>query len=85
MNTKISDNLEDKLIKKLIGVVNYGLLEKGGSTGSKSFAFQHLDEVQDHQAEHGGRINKITQMKMNEEGGEREGQTCYILNLKRQG
>ena len=47
--------------------------------------FQHLDEVQDHQAEHGGRINKITQMKMNEEGDEREGQTCYILNLKRQG
>ena len=47
MNTKISDNLgEDKLIKKLIGVFDYGLLEKGGSTDSKSFAFKHLAEAE---------------------------------------
>ena len=53
MNTKISDNPEeDKLIKKLIGVVNYGLLEKGGSTDSKSFAFKHLDEALEYQAEY---------------------------------
>ena len=83
MNTKISDHHEeDKLIKKLIGVVNYGLLEKGGSTDSESFAFRHLDEALEHRAEYGGRINKITQMVMNEEGYEKEGQKCYILNLK---
>ena len=83
MNTKFSDNPEeDKLIKKLIGVVNYGLLEKGGSTDSKSFAFRHLDEALEHQAEYGGRINKTTQMVVNEEGRAKEGQKCYILNLK---
>ena len=83
MNTKISDNPEeDKMIKKLIGNVNYGLLEKGGSTSSKSFPFKHLDEATEYQAELGGRINKITQMEINGEGYEREGQKCYILNLK---
>ena len=40
---------------------------RGGSTDSKSFAFKHLDEAFEHQAEYGGRINKITQMEMNEE------------------
>ena len=37
-NTTIdeNDNDEDKYIKQLIGNVNYGLLEKGGSTSHKS-------------------------------------------------
>ena len=73
---------EDKLIKKLIVLLITVCWRKGGSTDSKSFAFKHLDEALEHQAEYGGRINKITQMEMNEEGYEREGQKCYILNLK---
>ena len=75
---------EDNMIKKLIGNVNCGLLEKGGSTSSKSFPFKHLDEATEYQAEYGGRIIKITQMEINEEGPGlwERGSKCYILNLK---
>ena len=38
MDTNMSDNQEkDKLDKKLIGVVNYGLLEKEASTFSRTW------------------------------------------------
>jgi hypothetical protein len=82
MNTKISDDIEeDKMIKKLIGVVNYGLLEKGGSTSYKSFPFKHLEEALENQAEHGGRLHKISQFE-EIEGYAKETQKCYVLNLK---
>ena len=61
--------------------MNYGLLEKGGSTSYKSFPFKHLEEALENQAEHGGRLHKISQYEVIE-GYEKETQKCYILNLK---
>ena len=82
MNTKISDDHEeDKMIKTIIGVVNYGLMEKGGSTSYKSFPFKHLEEALENQAEHGGRLNKISQYEVIEVY-EKETDKCYVLNLK---
>ena len=46
----ISDDIdEDKYIKKLIANVNFGLLEKGGSTDQKSLLFKNLNEALDYQ------------------------------------
>ena len=46
-NTTIDENDkdEDKYIKQLIGNVNYGLLEKGGSTSHKSIVYKNLREA----------------------------------------
>ena len=66
----------------MIGVVNYGLLEKGGSTSSRSFAYKNLEEAQDYQAENGGRLHKITEMEEMEGMGDREKNKCYVLNFK---
>ena len=52
--------------------VNYGLLEKGGSTSSKSFPYKNLEEAQDYQAENGGRLHKITEVEEMEEMGDRK-------------
>lgn len=83
MNTKISeDREEDKLIKQLVGVVNYGLFEKGGSTSYTSFPYKHLQEALENQADYGGRLHTMTKIEENEEGYEREAQRCYVLNLK---
>ena len=94
-NGDISDNnKENKNLKKLIANVNFGLLEKGGSTNQKSMVFRSLKEAVHYQSEYGGRINKLTEF-VNEmveteydEGGfkteeyENEKESYYILTLK---
>ena len=39
------DEDEDKLSNKLIGNVNFGLLEKGGATAHQSILFKSIDEA----------------------------------------
>ena len=57
----ISDDIdEDKYIKKLIANVNFGLLEKGGSTDQKSLLFKNLNEALDYQVNYGGRLHKLS-------------------------
>ena len=91
---EISSNSDlDKTIKKLIANINFGLLEKGGSTSQKSMVFKHLKEAVNYQTEYGGKIHKLTDvevecietksedsLKMNEY--ESEAENYYILNLK---
>ena len=91
---EISSNSDlDKTIKKLIANINFGLLEKGGSTSQKSMVFKHLKEAVNYQTEYGGKIHKLTDvevecietksedsLKMNEY--ESEAESYYILNLK---
>ena len=96
-NTTIdeNDNDEDKYIKQLIGNVNYGLLEKGGSTSQKSIVYKNLREAVHNQASYGGKAHKLSYVKetiveeMCEEkfstqidGYEDELEAYYILNLK---
>ena len=60
-NTTISHKpIEDNRVKKLIGNVNIGLLEKGTNKARKSFVFDTFSEALYHQTIHGGRINKIS-------------------------
>ena len=87
---------EDKFIKKLIGNVNYGLMEKGGSTDQKSILFRNLKEAVDCQIENGGKIHKLAHVEEEVETGtyehdnlhnwqssfETEQEAYYILNLK---
>ena len=54
----------DKTIKKLIANINFGLLEKGGSTSQKSMIFKHLREAVNYQAEYGGKIHKLTDVEV---------------------
>ena len=91
---EISSNSDlDKTIKKLIANINFGLLEKGGSTSQKSMVFKHLKEAVNYQTEYGGKIHKLTDVevehietksdnsiKINEY--ENEGVSYYVLNLK---
>ena len=88
-NNKISDDDdEDKQIKKLIANVNYGLLEKGGSTDQKSIPFKDLKEAVDYQTEYGGRLYKLEEEidEANESGRctthSSDRTPSYILNLK---
>ena len=88
-NNKIShDEDEDKQIKKLIANVNYGLLEKGGSTDQKSIPFKDLKEAMDYQTEYGGRLCKIEEeIDEADETGQcktyaSDRTPCYILNLR---
>ena len=64
-NTTIDENDtdEDKYIKKLIGNVNYGLLEKGGSTSYKSIICNNLREAVSNQTDCGGRVHKLSCVK----------------------
>ena len=50
---------EDTHIKKLIGNVNYGLLEKGQNNRIQSFVYETIDEAKTYQAQYGGTINII--------------------------
>eukprot|EP00438_Fugacium_kawagutii_P000596 Skav236168 [mRNA] locus=scaffold298:273670:276849:+ [translate_table: standard] len=88
-----ADKDEDKFIKKLIANVNYGLLEKGGSTSQRSIVFRNLKEAVNSQTEYGGKIHKLThveeEVKVGEEQGkcwnsssQTEQEAYYILNLK---
>ena len=94
-NIDENDTDEDKYIKKLIGNVNYGLLEKGGSTSYKSIVYNNLKEAVNNQTSHGGRVHKLSYVKetyeerRNEEefsitGSKYEDElkSYYILNLK---
>eukprot|EP00438_Fugacium_kawagutii_P015581 Skav229714 [mRNA] locus=scaffold49:189255:192446:+ [translate_table: standard] len=83
MKDQISKNPEeDKLIKKLLGNVNYGLLEKGGSTSTKSMPFAHLEEALEYQAEYGGKLHKISKTEEDVEGNDRILQNYFFLNFK---
>ena len=94
-NTTIDekDKDEDKFIKKLIGNINYGLMEKGGSTDQKSIVFRNLKEAVNYQTDCGGKIHKLTHIEEEVEMGddkrhswtssfETEQEAYYILNLK---
>ena len=96
-NTTIDENEkdEDKYIKQLIGNVNYGLLEKGGSTSHKSIVYQNLREAVHNQTSYGGKAHKLSYVKetiveerceekfsTRVDGYEDELETYYILNLK---
>ena len=96
-NTTIdeNDNDEDKYIKQLIGNVNYGLLEKGGSTSHKSIVYKNLREAVHNQASYGGKAHKLSYVKetiveerceekfsTQIDGYEDELDAYYILNLK---
>ena len=62
---EISSNSDlDKTIKKLIANINFGLLEKGGSTSQKSMIFKHLREAVNYQTEYGGKIHKLTDVEV---------------------
>ena len=62
--TKISDDEQhDAYIKKLIANVNIGLLEKGQNRKSVGYLFQDLAECKYHQAQYGGTIHMIQQIK----------------------
>ena len=62
LQTNIDEHDEalDKLIKKLIANVNFGLLEKGGATAHQSILFKSIDEAVHYQTEYGGKINKLS-------------------------
>ena len=96
-NTTIDENDtdEDKYIKKLIGNVDYGLLEKGGSTSYKSIVYKNLREAVSNQTDYGGRVHKLSCVKETVEverdevefsttinSYEDELKAYYILNLK---
>ena len=96
-NTTIDENDkdEDKYIKQLIGNVNYGLLEQGGSTSHKSIVYQNLREAVHNQTSYGGTAHKLSYVKetiveerceekfsTRVDGYEDELETYYILNLK---
>ena len=83
----------DKTIKKLIANINFGLLEKGGSTSQKSMIFKHLREAVNYQAEYGGKIHKLIDVEVEHietksndnlkiREYDSEGENYYILNLK---
>ena len=57
------DTDEEKYIKQVIGNVNYGLLEKGGSTSYKSAVYKDLREAVHNQTSHGGRVHKLSYVK----------------------
>ena len=91
---EISSNSDlDKTIKKLIANINFGLLEKGGSTSQKRMVFKHLKEAVNYQVEYGGKIHKLTDVEVEHietkrDGGlkineyENKGESYYVLNLK---
>ena len=62
LQTNIDEHDEalDKLIKKLIPNVNFGLLEKGGATAHQSILFKNIDEAVHYQTEYGGKINMLS-------------------------
>ena len=82
----ISEDIEiDKSVKKIIPNVNFGLLEKGGSTSQKSLAFKKLSEALAFQTEYGGKLNRLSDIEMLDEYGEQltgNSNDYYILNLK---
>ena len=83
-NNSISkDTREDKCIKKLIANVNFGLLEKGGSTNQKSLVFKSVNEAMEYQANYGGKLLKINDVEVGMEENEEEiKQSYYILNIR---
>lgn len=82
----ISDDFEiDKGVKQLIPNVNFGLLEKGGSTSQKSLAFKNLSKALAFQSEYGGKLNRLSDVEMLDEYGEQltgKSNDYYILILK---
>ena len=76
------DNDEDRYIKKLIVNVVIGLLEKGWATDQKSIPFRRLNEAINYQTEFGGKLNKLREIEIDDEGFEEVKQDCYILNVK---
>ena len=63
--TDISDKYpEDVKIKKLIAIVNFGLLEKSTNTSSRSYAFDSLREALYHQQQVGGKSTRCHRFTM---------------------
>ena len=64
-DTHISDDkYEDIYLKKLIAVVNFGLLEKGTNKSQKSYIFESLNEAQHYQAKYGGKISILRKQEL---------------------
>jgi hypothetical protein len=79
----------DETIKKLIANINFGLLEKGGSTSQKSMVLKHLREAVNYLVEYGGKIHKLTDVevecietRLTTREYDSEGVSYYVLNLK---
>ena len=88
--------MRTNILKKLIGNVNYGLMEKGGSTNHKSIVYKNLREAVHIQTSYGGRVHKLSYVKetiveerceekkfsTRVDGYEDELEAYYFLNLK---
>jgi hypothetical protein len=62
--TNISDDKEeDKYIKKIIGNINFGLLEKSWNKKVKSHVFNTIEECKFYQIKYGGSISVIEEYK----------------------
>ena len=79
-----------------MGNVNYGLMEKGGSTSHKSIVYKNLREAVHIQTSYGGKVHKLSCVKetiveerceekkfsTRVDGYEDELEAYYFLNLK---
>ena len=54
------DENKDNLSTKLIGNINFGLLEKGGATAYQSILFKSINDAIHYQIEYGGKIHKLS-------------------------
>ena len=81
-----NDETTDKLSKKLIGNVNFGLIEKGGATAHQSILFKSIDEAIHYQTKYGGKIHKLSHIECEEDEEKRRRRyKSVILNIKFKG
>ena len=62
-NTTIDERTMTSIFKKNIGNVNYGLMEKGGSTSYKSIVYKDSREAVYNQTSYGGKVHKLSYVK----------------------
>ena len=75
------DETKDKAIKKMIGNINFGLLEKQTNTVRKSFVFDKMIDAFYYQEMYNGNINVITQHERENE--EDENGMCRIVSSEK--
>ena len=62
--TNISeDDIENTYLRKLIAVVNFGMLERGVNKNQKTYLFETREEAQYYQARYGGQITIIKKLE----------------------
>ena len=76
------DEAKDKDIKKMIGNINFGLLEKQTNTVRKSIVFSQMIDAFYYQEKYGGDINVLRHMECcDDDGDDRCIGKHYVLNL----